>query len=92
MRKRVQSVNIQHHIAIDGTLKSNECVVNTFSDFSKKALKKNTKDISLVYAYEIETGEPVCCMAYPGNATDISVFSDFVESNDLSRGAIVADK
>ena len=92
MRKRVQSVNMQHHIAIDGTLKSDESIVNTFSDFSRKALKKNTKDMSLVYAYDIETREPVCCKAYPGNATDISVFSDFIESNNLDRGIIVADK
>lgn len=38
MRKRVQSVNMHHHIAIDCTLKSDEIIVNTFPDFSCKAL------------------------------------------------------
>lgn len=92
MIERTKRVRADHHLAIDGTLKSDESRVNTFSDYSRKALKKGTKDISVIYAFDVETGEPICSKAYSGNITDISVLSDFIETNDVQRGIIVCDK
>lgn len=92
MTARAGKVDVTHHLGIDGTLKSNESDVNTFSDYSRKALKKGTRDISVIYAFDIETGEPVCSKAYPGNTVDISALSDFIETNDVNRGIIIADK
>lgn len=92
MEKRTDAVSANCHLAVDGTLKSNESDVNTFSDYSRKALKKGTRDISVVYAYNIETGEPVCSKAYPGNQVDISLLGDFIRSNNVSKGIIIADK
>jgi len=92
MQKRTASVSANCHLAVDGTLKSNESTVNTFSDYSRKALKKGTKDISVVYAYNIETGEPVCSKAYPGNQIDISLLDDFIRTNKVDKGIIIADK
>lgn len=92
MSARAKGVDASHHIGVDGTLKSNESKVNTFCDYSRKALKKGTRDISVIYAFDIETGEPVCSKAYPGNTIDISALSDFIETNHVDRGIIIADK
>ncbi len=92
MQKRTERVGADHHIAVDGTLKSDESSVNTFSDYSRKALKKGTKDISIVYAFDIETSEPVCSKAYSGNTVDVSTLSDFIKTNKVDRGIIIADK
>lgn len=92
MALRTARVRADHHIAVDGTLKSDESRVNTFSDYSRKALKKGTKDISVIYAYDVETGEPICSKAYPGNTVDISALGDFIETNKVDRGIIIADK
>lgn len=92
MQKRTASVSANCHHAVDCTLKSNESSVNTFSDYSRKALKKGTRDISVVYAYNIETGEPVCSKAYPGNQVDISLLEDFIRTNKVDKGIIIADK
>ena len=92
MALRTARVRADHHIAVDGTLKSDESRVNTFSDYSRKALKKGTKDISVIYAYDVETGEPICSKAYPGNTVDISALGDFIETNKVDRGIIIADE
>ncbi len=92
MRLRAGRISADHHLAVDGTLVSDESKDNTFSDYSRKALKKGTKDISVIFAYDIETGEPVCSKAYPGNRVDISVFEDFIRTNKVGSGMIVADK
>lgn len=92
MQIRTEKVSADHHLAVDGTLKSNESNVNTFSDYSRKALKKGTRDISVIFAYDVHTGEPVCSKAYPGNQVDIGVLEDFIRTNNVDRGIIVADK
>ena len=92
MRIRTDRVSADHHVAVDGTLKSDESKVNTFSDYSRKALKKGTRDISVIFAYDVTTGEPVCSKAYPGNQVDVSVLEDFIRTNKVDRGIIVADK
>ncbi len=92
MRLRTGRVSADHHLAVDGSLVSDESDVNTFSDYSRKALKKGTRDISVVFAYDIETGEPVCSKVYPGNRVDISIFEDFITTNRIYSGMIIADK
>ncbi len=92
MVMRAGRVNADHHVVVDGTLKSDESTVNTFSDFSRKALKKGTRDISVIYAYDVETGEPICSKAYPGNTIDIAALGDFISTNNVDKGIIVADK
>lgn len=55
---RIDNVRKEHHIAIDGTLKQNNSVVNDLSHFSYKSRVKGTKDISVLYAYDVELKEP----------------------------------
>ena len=48
MRKRAEKVGIDHHLLIDGTLKSNDSTINTLSDYSYKSRLRNRNDISVL--------------------------------------------
>lgn len=92
MRNRTSNISIDHHLLIDGTLKSNESDVNSFSDFSYKAKTKGTRDISVLYAYDFELEEPICSKCFPGNMLDLTSFETFISENGITKGFIVADK
>jgi len=89
---RITRVASNHHIAIDGTLKQDTSTVNDLSAFSYKARVKGCRDVSVLYAYEIETMEPLCAEVFPGNNIDASSFSAFINDNNINKGIIVADK
>lgn len=91
-RMRASRIPENHYLAVDGMLKSDESEVNSFSDYSRKALKKGTRDVSVLYAFDTEEMEPVCNAIYPGNVLDVSAFRDFMTSNSITRGVIIADK
>ena len=92
MRNRAAKVKADHHLLVDGTLKSNESVVNSLSDFSRKARTKGTRDISVLYAFDLEEMEPVCSKGFPGNMLDLTSYEAFIRENDIRSGLIVADK
>jgi len=92
MRERAARVENSHHVIIDGTLKSDESKVNSLSNFSRKARTKGTRDISVIYAYDLETGEPVCSECFPGNMLDVTAYQRFIRDNGIRSGIIVADK
>lgn len=92
MRERVESVLPGDHLLIDGTLKGDESGVNSLSDFSRKARKKGSRDISVIYAFDLEKREPICSQCFPGNMLDATGYSDFIERNGIKKGIIVADK
>jgi transposase len=92
MRRRASCVGAGHHILIDGTLKSDESTVNTLSDFSRKAKTKGTRDISLLYAFDLEAMEPICSKCFPGNMSDVTSYEAFIAENGITKGIIVADK
>ena len=92
MRNRTEKVAMDHHLLIDGTLKSDESKVNTFSEFSRKARTKGTRDISVLFAFDLEEMEPVCSKCFPGNMLDATSYSEFIRENHITRGIIVADK
>ena len=92
MRKRAASVGLDAHLLVDGTLKSNESRVNTLSDFSRKAVVKGSRDISVLYAFDLERNEPVCSKCFPGNMLDITAYEEFVSDCGITHGLIVADK
>lgn len=92
MQNRARAINLDHHILIDGTLKSNESEVNTLSNFSRKARTKGTRDISVLFAFDLEEKEPVCSACYPGNMIDATSYEDFVVSNKITKGMLVGDK
>lgn len=92
MKNRAAAVSLDHHLLIDGTLKSDESTVNTLSDFSRKARTKGTRDISVLYAFDLEAMEPVCSQCFPGNMLDITSYKAFITENGITSGVIVADK
>ena len=92
MRDRVSKLQGSHHLVIDGTLKSDGSTVNSLSDYSRKARTKGTKDVSVLYAYDVETQEPVCSKVYPGNMLDIVAFRDFIDTDAIGKGLVIADK
>ena len=92
MRNRTAAIGMDHHLLIDGTLKSNESTINTLSDFSRKAGVKGTKDISVLYAFDLEQMEPVCSKCFPGNMLDLVSYESFISENGITKGIIVADK
>lgn len=92
MKNRADAVSMDHHLLIDGTLKSDESKVNSLSDFSRKARTKGTRDISVLYAFDLEEMEPVCSKCFPGNMLDATSYGAFIAENGITKGIIVADK
>lgn len=91
MRNRVAKY-ADRNIIIDGMLKDYNSVTGSLSEFSRKALKKGTKDISLMYAYSPEAMEPIAVKAYPGNMLDSTAISDFLTQYKITSGLMVFDK
>lgn len=92
MRNRTAKVGMDHHLLVDGTLKSDESRVNSLSDYSRKAITKGTRDISVLYAFDLEKMEPVCSKCFPGNMLDLTAYESFIRENGITSGIIVADK
>ena len=92
MRARAEAVRADHTLLVDGTLKSDESRVNTLSDFSYKARAKGTRDMSVMYAFDLDEMEPVCSKCFPGNMLDYTSYGAFIEENGITRGLIVSDK
>ena len=92
MQNRTAAVSMDHHLLIDGTLKSDESKVNSLSDFSRKARTKGTRDISVLYAFDLEAMEPVCSRCFPGNMLDATACKAFIAENKITKGIIVGDK
>lgn len=92
MQHRVENIKIDDSLVIDGTLKTNDSGVNTFSAFSRKGRIKNRNDYSLLYAYSLESGEPVCSECFPGNMDDSSSGERFIKDHKIDRGFLVTDK
>lgn len=77
---------------IDGTLKGNNSSVNDFSEFSRKGRVKGSKDISILYSYDLESREPVLMKVYSGNVIDKRSLADFVGTFKPGRSIVVMDK
>ena len=67
-------------------------MVNDFSVFPYKAHVKGCKDISIIYAYDVEKMEPICAEVFAGNRIDASAFATFIRHRHIDKGIIVADK
>ncbi len=89
---RLKATAETHHIAVDGTLKQDTSTVNDLSSYSYKARQRSLREISVLYAYDIERMEPICAEVFPGNCIDATSYSSFIRDNDIRTGIIVADK
>ena len=91
LTKRAQKFKGETQV-IDGTLKNNNSIENTYSEFSRKGRLKGSRDISIVYSYDMKTKEPVLMKPYSGNMLDLRAVRDFVTTFSVSDGIIVMDK
>ncbi len=91
-QKRIARIEKTHRIAIDGTLLQDTSKENDLSNFSYKARMKGCMEISVLYAFDIELGEPVCASVFPGNMPDCKAYGEFISTHNLKRGIIVGDK
>lgn len=48
--------------------------------------------MSILYAYNIETMEPVCAEVFAGNIIDAKAYHSFIETNKIDKGLLIADK
>lgn len=92
MRERTKQVKINEHILVDGTLKSDHSRVNSLSDFSRKAKIKGSREISVVFGYNLEQMEPICSKCFCGNMLDVTAYEEFIYEYEITKGIIVADK
>ena len=92
MRARTAAVKMDHHLLVDGTLKTDTSRVNSLSDLSRKARLKGAMDISILYAFDLEALEPVCSKCFPGNMIDATAYEGFISENKITKGIIVGDK
>lgn len=81
-----------HHVLIDGHLKRDGSTVNDLAQFSYKASKRGYREISVIYAYDLESREIVAGQVFPGNCLDAQAYRRFIEDNGITRGVIVTDK
>ena len=91
MRKRVDAAE-GHTKLIDGTLKSDESDVNSLSDYSRKAQLKGSRDISVLYCFDLDEQEPICSKCFPGNMLDSVSYDAFISEFNIKSGLIVGDK
>lgn len=92
MQNRTASIKVTDTILIDGTLKTCDSKINSLSEFSRKAKLKGRQDISVLFAFDMEKGEPVCSQVFPGNMLDLRAYESFVKDNGIKKGVVIGDK
>ena len=92
MRCRIQRIAPDALVAVDSTLLTDNSSVNNISAASRKTRVRGNRDIGLMYAFDISTGEPVCFAVYPGNLPDSKGYHDFIEENDIRNVLLMGDK
>lgn len=92
MRERVARLERNGTLVIDGCLRRNHSRVDTLSQVSRKTSARKHKDSLIMYAYDPDRREPVCSKIYQGNMVDARAVKDFIETNRIGSGLIVADR
>ena len=90
--KRLARVAKDNHLIIDGMLKQDNSSVNDLSCFSFKSRTKGIRNISIIYAYDLERKEIVCSEVFPGSYVDSAAYSRFVRDNNITKGILITDK
>jgi len=91
MRNRIASF-AGGRMVVDGMLKDYNSHTGSFSEFSRKAMKKGSRDVSLMYAFDPVSKEPIAVKPYQGNMLDSTAIEDFVGEYGVSRALMIFDK
>lgn len=92
MRNRVEKFACEQNIIIDGMLKDYNSDTGSLSEFSRKARKKGTADINILYAFSPESMEPIAAKPYAGNLLDKTAIRNFIHENSIANGMMYFDK
>lgn len=79
-------------LVLDGCLKQDNGKGLTISRSSRKTAAEKVCHHLMMYAYDPSKGEPLCSKVYPGNVPDSVAVRDFVDSLEITRGVMVADR
>lgn len=90
--RRLARVAKDNHLIIDGMLKQDNSSINDLSSFSFKSRTKGIKNISIIYAYDLERKEIVCSEVFPGSYVDSAAYARFVRDNNITKGILITDK
>lgn len=91
MQQRMEGCS-GRRLVVDGMLKGSNRTTDTMSEWSRKGAKKGSMDVNLIYAYDLESQEPVAVKPYPGNMLDLSAIEDFISDYPQMNGLLVMDK
>ncbi len=89
---RLAHAGEEQHIAIAGTIRQSSSRIHSLGAFSRKARTQGIRKIPILYAFDMETMEPVCADVIQGNCRDVASYSAFIRDNQLSRGIILAGR
>ncbi len=89
INNRISSSN--GSIVVDGMLK-NYNGDTSLARWSRKGSVKGSKDISILYALDISTNEPIGFAVNQGNLLDVRAFENFANKYDLTKGVVIGDK
>ena len=92
MQNRIDKVDDNNKIIIDGMLKTNNSRINSLNDFSYKSKLKQSKEISIIVAFDATRKEILCSIPYSGNVVDFTSFPDFIKKTNIKKGIIIGDK
>lgn len=90
--RRLARVAKDNHLIIDGMLKQDNSSINDLSSFSFKSRTKGIKNISIIYAYDLERKEIVCSEVFPGSYVDSAAYARFLRDNNITKGILITDK
>lgn len=92
MQERLDGRDSDCITIVDGMLKDTNGEESSFVQWSRKSRTKGTKEISVLYAFDANRGEPICHKVYPGNMLDMSSFNDFIDKFSLKDCTLLGDK
>lgn len=92
MNNRLNELNENNLILVDGMLKNSAVETSDFTQWSRKSKTKGSESISILYAVDTTTGEPLAEKVYPGNMLDQTSFNDFLDEFKLENAIIIGDK
>lgn len=92
LRHRIERIPGGRRLVVDGVLVEDNSDVNNLSAKSRKTSSRGRRDVSIIYACDVESREVVCFDVFPGNTVDSKAYSDFIEFNDLRDAILVGDK
>lgn len=89
--RRYSKIPADHHVAISRMRKQDNRTDNSLNGFADKPRGQECGGISL-YAYDVETKEPVCSEIAPSSWIDASTYARFIRDHTITQGILVEEK